>query len=153
MLTLIGAAPSQAMLTILIVVLAPLGFVALWSGVCVLLALLSGWAGLARRYRCAADEPLGAEHLVTGMLGVVSFRGALTVGVAEDGLDLRVMALFRPGHPPLRIPWDAIQVEGEARRWFLGPVTRLRLGPGGPLLRIPSEIWARAGRPAPAAPR
>ena len=143
---LLGAA-SPTLLVVLVVVLAPIGSVAIWSGNCVLLALLSGWAALARRYRCADDEPHGAEHFVTGMLGVVSFRGALTVGIAEDGLDLRVMAVFRPGHPPLRIPWDAIQVEGEARRWFFGPVTHLRLGPGGPLLRLPSEIWARAGRP------
>lgn len=32
----------------------------------------------------------------------------MTVSVEPDGLRLAVMALFRPGHPPVLIPWAEI---------------------------------------------
>ena len=132
--------PTYAIVIVLVAM--PVVFVGFWSLVCGLLALVGGWAGLARRFRTEAEEPPGAEGGLFGMVGPTSYRGVLQVGFAEDGLDLRVMALFRPGHPPLRIPWSAIRMEGEGRGLF-GSSVRLRIGEGGPLLRLPGEVWAR----------
>lgn len=39
----------------------------------------------------------------------MSHRGALSLGAAEDGLDLWVPVLFRLGHPPLRVPWESLR--------------------------------------------
>jgi hypothetical protein len=132
----------DTLVTALVIIAAPFGFVGFWMGVCWLLGAASGWRGLARRWRTREEAPIGAEW-VSGMLGLISYNGVLSVGVAEDGLDLRVMLLFRAGQPPLRIPWSEIRVEGESPGLF-GSRTRLRLGERGPTLRIPSAVWARA---------
>lgn len=119
----------------------PLVFVGFWMGVCWLIALVGGWHGLARRYRVHGE--LGATTQNTsGMLGLVSYNGVLQVGASKDGLDLRMMVLFRAGHPPLRIPWADIRVEDERSGW-LGFLTKVRLGPNGPALRVPSKVWQK----------
>lgn len=139
---LLAEAPP-ALLVPILVIAAPLGFVAIWSGVCLLLGLVSGWGGLARRFRTREEAPAGAEGGLFARIGLIAYRGVLGVGRADDGLDLRVMLLFRPGHPPLRIPWSEIRVEGERSLFGFGKVTRLRLGAGGPLLNLPSATWER----------
>lgn len=131
----------DVLLVVGLVIAGPIVFVGFWMGIGYLLALLGGWTRLAARYRTSEPSPLGAES-ASGMLGLVSYNGVLVVGLAEDGLDLRTMLLFRAGHPPLRIPWAEIQVEGESRG-LLGRVTRLRLG-HGPLLRLPTKVWERS---------
>jgi hypothetical protein len=121
-------------------VLAPLGFVAWWCFVCFILGLVSGWHGLADRYRTHEPAPRNQRSLQGGMVGWVSHQGTLSLGAAEDGLDLRVLVLFRPGHPPLRIPWDDIVDEGDAFSIFV-KMAKLRLGPHGPTLRIRRDTW------------
>jgi hypothetical protein len=128
----------------LVATLAPFGFAGAWIGVLWLIGQLSGWARLATRYRTREPRPLGAMSFVTASLQGVRMNNSLIVGIAEDGLDLRAPLMFRPGHPPLRIPWSVIRVEGESSGVFTGEVTHLRLGEDGPLLRLPSEIWARS---------
>lgn len=118
-----------------------LGFVGFWMGICVLLGLMSGWRGLANRYETRSEPPSQSET-VYAMLGLVSYKGVLELASTPEGLDMRVMALFRAGHPPLRIPWQVIGVEGEHIGLF-GQQTKVRLGNGGPLLRVPSEVWAK----------
>jgi hypothetical protein len=131
----------DTLVTALVIIAAPFVFVGFWMGVCWLLGTASGWRRLGRRWRTSEPAPLGSEW-VLGMLGLVSYNGVLSVGVAEDGLDLRVMLLFRAGQPPLRIPWSEIRVEGESPGLFVSR-TRVRLGERGPVLRIPSAVWAR----------
>lgn len=114
-------------------------FVGFWLGVCWLLGLASGWRGLAARHRASREPPLGSR-MTSGMLGVVSYNGVLEIGADVEGLDLRVMAMFRAGHPPLRIPWSVIRVEGEHHGIFIKQ-TKIRLGEGGPMLRIPTSVW------------
>jgi hypothetical protein len=137
--------PVQILLYIGIAIAMPLVFVGFWMGVCWLLALVGGWRTLAARYRMH-DEQKPTTQSTSGMLGLVSYNGVLQVGASNIGLDLRVMALFRAGHPPLRIPWTDIRVEDE-RAGLLGAQTRLRLGPGGPALRLPSRVWQGLSRP------
>lgn len=128
----------QALLTAAIVIAAPLVFVSFWMGVCWLLALVGGWRSLASRYR-VDSEPRPTTRSTSGMVGLVSYNGVLELAASGLGLDLRVMKLFRAGHPPLRIPWTDIAVEGE-RAGLFGSQTKLRLG-GSTTLRVPSKVW------------
>lgn len=137
--------PVQILLYVGIAIAMPLVFVGFWMSVCWLLALVGGWHGLASRY-AVHDETKPATQSISGALGVVSYNGVLQVGASNTGLDLRVMALFRAGHPPLRIPWTDIRVEKENAGLF-GWQTILRLGPNGPALRLPSKVWQALNRP------
>jgi hypothetical protein len=133
----------DSLAALIAIIAGPFVFVGFWMGVCWLLGTLAGWGGLAARYRTNEPAPFGADAMLSGRMGLVSYRGVLEIGFAEDGLDLRVMFLFRAGHPPLRIPWSVIRVEGESPGFLTGPITRVRLGDRGPVLRMPSEVWAR----------
>jgi hypothetical protein len=137
--------PVQILLYVGLAIAMPLVFVGFWMGVCWLLALVAGWRGLASRYR-VDTEPKPATQTTSGMVGLVSYNGVLQVGASNAGLDLRVMVLFRAGHPPLRIPWTDIRVESETAGLF-GSQTKLRLGSNGPALRLPSKVWQQLSRP------
>lgn len=131
--------PVQILLIVGLAIAGPLVFVGFWMGVCWLLALLGGWRGLATRYAVDRD-PNSMMHSTSGMLRGVSYNHVLQVGASPSGLELRVMILFRAGHPPLRIPWTDVRVEDE-RAGLFGSYTKLRLGSNGPTLRLPSEVW------------
>jgi hypothetical protein len=91
----------------------PIAFVAIWSLVCWLIAWMGGWRRLVSVYP-ARGTPVGKRYGgVYGMMGISSYKGVLTVVVAPEGLHLSTMSIFRPGHPPLLIPWAALR-NGEA---------------------------------------
>ncbi|MEO0558494.1 MAG: hypothetical protein AAF170_09950 [Bacteroidota bacterium] len=75
-----------------------------WSGVCIVIGMM-GWSRLAAAYRTEAEATGETFRLVTGMVGLSSYRSVLTVSLEPEGLRLAVMPLFRPGHPPLLLPW------------------------------------------------
>jgi hypothetical protein len=137
--------PMQTVLIVALVIAGPLVFIGFWMSVCWLLALAGGWRGLATRYR-VDSEPRPQTQSTSGMLGLVSYNGVLELAASNVGLDLRVMMLFRAGHPPLRIPWADIRVESEQAGLF-GSQTKLRLGASGPVLRLPSKVWQGLSRP------
>jgi hypothetical protein len=139
------SSPADVMLIVALAIAMPLAFVGFWMGVCWLLALVGGWRGLARRYR-VHGEAKPTTQSTSAMLGVVSYNGVLQVGASDTGLELRVMSLFRAGHPPLRIPWTDVRDEGEQSGLF-GTQTKLRLGPNGTTLRLPSKVWQQLSRP------
>jgi hypothetical protein len=86
------------------------GFAALWSLGNVAMAYLSGWVRLARAYR-ASRSPTGRRlRWRSGSLGLVGHGGILNFWVAPEGLYLKVNILFRPGNPPLLIPWPDVRV-------------------------------------------
>ncbi len=43
-----------------------------------------------------------------GKLGQVTYSGCLTIHSSAEELHLSVLLPFRPGHPPVFIPWDAV---------------------------------------------
>jgi len=78
-----------------------------WSGVCLLISMM-GWSRLAAAYQ-TEDEAIGETfRTVTGRVGASSYSNVLTVSIEPEGLRLAVMILFRPGHPPILIPWGDI---------------------------------------------
>ena len=89
----------------LLLLLVPL----MWVGISVLTSRLCGWTRLAESYRY-----LGAftghqwKRRTAFLRGGMGIKGALHLGVCDEGLHLAVMALFRIGYPPLLVPWGDI---------------------------------------------
>lgn len=80
---------------------------------------LFGWRRLAARYRTAEPPGPGASfRYVSGWVGSSRYRNGLMLHVQPDGLRLSVLATFRPGHPPLLIPWG--EISGVRRLDLLG---------------------------------
>ncbi|HEX5720410.1 MAG TPA: hypothetical protein VF179_29920 [Thermoanaerobaculia bacterium] len=106
----------------------PIAFLGIWSFVCAILAIVSGYRSLAefRIERAVADE---GEELPTpwyAMIGWGSYRGGiLTLRSSHDGLTLRIPRIF-PFHPPIRVPWDRIREDG-GRSILLDGRVRLRV--------------------------
>ena len=117
------------------------GFALFWCVIVVLIAAVGGWRSLARVYRNQLPFSGHTWHFRSARMGIVKYKGALTIGVNPAGLYLAAFPLFRPGHPPLFIPWHDITVSSESR--FLGNVIvfKFRQAPGASL-----ELWERFGR-------
>lgn len=95
----------------------PLGFAAFWCVIIVLISFASGWQNLARYFR-AVSKPAGQVFVLqTCSINGADYKGALNFVVAEEGLYLAVLPIFRMGHAPLLIPWTAIS-EFETRKIF-----------------------------------
>lgn len=96
-------------------------FVALWSGVCFLIGLLGGWRSLSARYAGNATSFQGRTWtMCSGFMRLgARYNGVLKIGADTRGLYLAVLALFRPGHAPLYIPWEDIEIR--ERSGFLMP--------------------------------
>ena len=85
----------------------------LWNGLCVLLSFISGWGLLARKYRLRGHFDGKRWEVQYGRVGPISIRGGLILGANSEGLYLGMIPLFRPGHPPLLIPWKDTSVPRE----------------------------------------
>jgi hypothetical protein len=132
----------ETVATIFVIVLL---FAGLWAGAQELIALLSGWTLLARAYRCSgafrgavwrtstfkmirmkwggfeaglgASFPFLPRDVPDEQFGARG--GELTVGADPEGLYLaQPFVVFRPGHPPLFIPWGDIAVNRRSVRWI-----------------------------------
>ena len=128
-------------------------FIALWTGVTFLLGAIGGWRTLAQRYRTAEAFPGRRWSMQSGRMGgFVNYNHILTVGAEPRGLFLGVMGLFRAGHPPLFIPWEAIEMR-ERRGFFFTYVDfTFRDVPGVRLSlykKLAQEVAQAAGRPLP----
>ena len=96
--------------------------IACWCTIPFLISLASGWFSLSRRFR-RQSEPYG-ETKTAGplfytiyMRGWIHYNGAIRLVAASDALYASALFLVRPGHPPLRIPWNEIQI-GRTRFFF-----------------------------------
>lgn len=100
---------TQTSLVALIVPAFVVCFGLLWSAIVFLSARMSGWASLARHYP-GAQPPVGQSwHWTSAQFGFfASYRNVLTIVVSPLGLYLRPVVIFRIGHEPLLIPWNAI---------------------------------------------
>ena len=80
-----------------------------WAAVSFLISRISGWSLLARHYRME-DSFDGQRWRFQScrMRWMTSYNNALTIGADRRGLYLSLVFLFRPGHPPLFIPWKDV---------------------------------------------
>ncbi|VTU01525.1 Uncharacterized protein OS=Myxococcus stipitatus (strain DSM 14675 / JCM 12634 / Mx s8) GN=MYSTI_03331 PE=4 SV=1 [Gemmataceae bacterium] len=97
--------------------LIPLGFVAFWVVVCHIVSLGSGWWALSRAYRPAAPFAGKWRRGRSFRLNSANYNGCATLGTNADGLYLGVFFPFRPGHPPLFIPWADVSAQ-VVKGWF-----------------------------------
>jgi hypothetical protein len=87
-------------------------FVALWTFVCFIIGLASGWRLLSKRFSC----PKGSFHGETWsfrrarMRFFANYGNCLNFGADQSGLYMSIFPIFRVGHPPLLIPWSEITV-------------------------------------------
>jgi len=106
-------------------------FTTAWCLVCFLISRFGGWWSLSKRFR-APTEPYGDTRTAGPFFYVVYMRWlthyscVIRMAAAEDALYLSVLFPFRPGHPPLRIPWSEIEIAMTTRWWV--PYVVLTLG-------------------------
>lgn len=95
--------------------LTPLGFVAFWCFVCWVISL-GGWRRLGK---FQTDEKPTAKYfgMQSAIVGAGQYKGCLTIGLCDEGMYLKVLPLFAVGHPPLLIPWQAIERVQNRRLW------------------------------------
>ena len=101
---------NQAVFVVFIVIVFLIVFPLFWSGIVYMISRLGGWSDLAKRY--ATQEPFSGttfqmQSVTIGILG--NYRSVVTIGASDDGLYLNPLVFYRPGHPPLLIPWDDIE--------------------------------------------
>lgn len=100
----------------------PVSFATLWLAVTAMLAKISGWRALARRFRAQALPPGEHFRFVSGSVGAgnlpVSYRNCIMLDVAGEGLGVSLFFLFGVCAPPLFIPWREIESVGARRLWL-----------------------------------
>ena len=107
------------MVTWLFVGFLPL-FLAVWYGSMVLIAWVGGWSALAGVYR--AETPVAAAHEWRNKYGKMrygtGYNGCLNIAANPMGMQLSLWKMFRPGHPPLFIPWSDVTTQVERGMFF-----------------------------------
>jgi hypothetical protein len=122
-------------------------FPVVWVGLLNLIARMSGWSQLAEAYRHRGRFDGFRKRVVFAQLrggwffGLPSEYGGLTMGSNPQGLYLAVFPLFRPGHPPLFVPWRDVTASLERRGLFTFATFAFRQGP-----RVRLRVWHRPAR-------
>jgi hypothetical protein len=135
-MTLLQADPTPISTTaiVLIVLGFPVVFGLMWFGVVGLLSAIGGWHRIASRFPGTGSEVVAESFSgASGALGArvfpVNYKHCLHVGVADWGIGLSVALPFRFRHPPISVPWEA--VESCAQGWFgFWPGREIRLRSG-----------------------
>jgi hypothetical protein len=135
----------QPMLPFIIIALVfPFFFVALWVFVMLVLSTWGGWRELARRYATTAVPEGTMFDGLSGRVGMVNYNHVLTAHAGPRGLHLAPWRMFQPFHPPLLIPWNDI---GNVRDAFslLTPMKRFDIGsPAVATVSLPAKVLAAA---------
>lgn len=84
-------------------------------------ARLSGWSRLAEQYR--ANQPFQGEKWrfqSVQMRYLSHYNNCVTFGADFQGLYIAMFFLVRPGHPPLLIPWEELEIRPKQRFFMTG---------------------------------
>ena len=132
----------EAWLPLMFLIMFPLFFAGIWSGVVLLLSRIGGWRELAGSYR--ATQPFTGEQfrVPVGWMRGSRYRGVLSLGADSMGLFLSISPLFRMGHPSLFITWSDISFSKDRYGSFEGVRLRFSRAPSVSLL-IPTELAAK----------
>ena len=123
--------------------------VAMWLLIGAILSTVSGWRELAGHFPVPGSSAVEGRQFrfASGTLGSaalpIRYRYCLTCAVSPTGLRLSVLPLLRFMHPPMFIPWSAVE---RATRdvWWLATVTTLRLRGFSSQLRLAAEAGVAA---------
>lgn len=85
-----------------------------------MLAQIGGWSELAQKYRTDNTFIGSWKGWQFGTFGGVKYKQCLWVAAAPEGLYIKTgpLFLFRLFHPPLLIPWSAINSIEEREFWW-----------------------------------
>jgi len=98
-------------------------FVVTWTFACAMLSIVGGWHRLAVRF--PASSAIDGEIYRFASMSLVSghypvrYNNSLFVTVGRPGLALSVFFLLRVMHPPLFIPWSAVETVRPERFWLV----------------------------------
>ncbi len=120
-------------------------FVIAWLFACSMISLMGGWHRLAEKFR-AISEIHGEEIRFASMaigtdLFPARYRRVLFVTVGPAGIGLSVIFFFRALHPPLFIPWSAVEsANASGRGWctmsrLISTASKSACFSGGPLAK------------------
>lgn len=118
----------------LIAILSAIGFVVLfpvfWMAIVFLISRIGGWAGLAERFT-TDQKPSGDQFSLASLrLGYFgNYSNCVNVAISAQGIRLHPIFLFRAGHKPLLIPWNAILELKQTRLWLFS-ITKLTIKGG-----------------------
>lgn len=99
-----------------------------WCAILFLIAAVSGWRTLAQKFRLSSTfigPTWGFQSAYMRWMG--HYGNCLNVGADSVGLKLSIVFPFRPGHPPLFVPWSEIAI-GERRSFLFMKQVKLLLG-------------------------
>jgi hypothetical protein len=132
----LNAIPAATIVPLVIIL-----YVFFWCGLMVVIGRFGGWLLLAARYR--TTEPFEGErwHMQHAQLRwSCNYSGVLTIGANAVGLYFKPLFLFRPGHPPLFIPWSETKIEMKKSFW-MGHYMELRFpNVPGTVIRFPEKL-------------
>lgn len=100
---------------------------------------VSGWHGLARQFRADGPAPSSMRNFTSGKIGWVDYKNCLAVGGDEQGLYLVPNLIFRPFHPPLRIPWSEIH-DREITSFFFMKSDSFRAGEHSTRIQLRASV-------------
>lgn len=133
---------TTALTVLFILIVFPIFFTALWVSVTLLMSFIGGWGKVGKQYPATGGPPQGrALKHVTGMFGMARYKYVLTIITTDTGLYIENRKVFRPGHPPLFIPFSAIF---NARKQTLFFWEFIAFEVGDPPLagvRLPSKVF------------
>ncbi len=131
------AAVDSPWLIVAIIVAFFVIFPLFWSAISGLLAGISGWSGLARRYGWQGETP-ASSTTTSGRIGLVNYNGILELGQDRSFVYLAVFPIF-PFHRTLRIPREDLVISGPTRFFFMNYM--LLDVKNGPTIRVHARAW------------
>jgi hypothetical protein len=87
----------------------PLAIIGLVAVIMAVMGKISGWGRLAERYTASGVVPGNLHRFRSARIGWAGYNNCLTFGGDMRGLYVAMFPLFRPGHPPLYIPWHDLE--------------------------------------------
>jgi hypothetical protein len=104
---------------------------------------VGGWPQLVKHY--AQRSPFVGQkwHWQSTWIGWLNYRGCVTVGANATGLYLAPWLLYRAGHPPILIPWSALQVDGPQWWWLMQMYSLRAKACPKVLIRIPRRLFQK----------
>ena len=117
--------------------------VVLWFPIgCWILGQVDGWKRLYHKFPAPAEALTGPKFsFLWGKIGLFVWRNALFARATPQGLRLSVFFLFRPGHPPLLIPWTQINNVSPRKDFIWRSFADFEIGaPSIAKVRLPTRV-------------
>lgn len=99
----------------------PFMFIAMWFVTMFALSEICGWSTLAREYRAKHKFAGPLRGWRWGQVNWCSYKGCLWIGASSQGVYVKTgpWIFFRAFHPPLLIPWSAVQSIEDCKYWWI----------------------------------